>query len=119
MGKASRRNRQKDHAAASKSLSEADREAAYKADQCTLHKVAFDRIIQKYKLDTPEASDAIAEYLTTASDDTNQVTSNDFAEKFGTDVEEAVVFLEWIKVGVKFKKDAAAAAQNSGLLGTK
>ena len=42
---------------------------------------------------------------------------NDFAAKFGTTPEEAVVFLEWIKVGIKFKEETLDVAKKSGLAG--
>ena len=45
---------------------------------------------------------------------TDGVSAGDFAEKFGMDVQEAVVFLEWIKVGIKFKTEAVDAAKKSG-----
>jgi hypothetical protein len=68
----------------------------FQADQYTLHKKEFDRIIAKYKLNTEEKSEEIAEFLTIKDAD-NKVSAPGFAEKFGTTVEEAVVFLEWIK----------------------
>ena len=40
--------------------------------------------------------------------------AGEFAEKFGMDVQEAVVFLEWIKVGVDFKVQAIDTAKKSG-----
>lgn len=66
-------------------------------DQYTLHKQAFDRIINKYQLDAPDKAEAIAEMLTVQTSSEEGLTPKFFAEKFGTDVEEAVVFLEWIK----------------------
>mmetsp|Transcript_25940 Transcript_25940/g.76743 ORF Transcript_25940/g.76743 Transcript_25940/m.76743 type:complete len:139 (-) Transcript_25940:3228-3644(-) len=90
---------------------------AFKADQHTLHKQEFDRIIKKYKLDTEEKSSQIADFLTGSSGSVgveNQVSAPEFAEKFGTSQEEAVVFLEWIKVGVKFKEEALDVAKKSG-----
>lgn len=89
---------------------------AYQADQYTLHKREFDRIIQKYDLNTDETSSRIAEFLTRNDDDTanSSVTAAQFAETFHTTAEEAVVFLEWIQVGVKFKQQASEVAKNSG-----
>lgn len=45
------------------------------------------------------------------------VSVNDFAERFGTTPEEAMVFLEWIKVGVKFKEETLDVAKKSGFSG--
>lgn len=94
----------------------------FQADQYTLHKREFDRIIQKYKLDTSQTSSRIADYLTTVQEgeDGNSggngsgVSAPDFANEFGMDVKEAVVFLEWIKVGVKFKEESIDTAEKSG-----
>ena len=88
----------------------ADCNDSFQADQYTLHKREFDRIVKTNRLDTEEASEAISTYLTT----TEQVTPADFAKKFNIKVEEAVVFLEWIKVGMKFKQESIDAAKNSG-----
>lgn len=85
---------------------------AYQADQYTLHKQEFDRIIKKYNLNTEAMSSAIAEFLTVG--DAGSVTAAQFAEKFGTTPEEAVVFLEWIQVGVKFKQQSIDVANKSG-----
>lgn len=40
-----------------------------------------------------------------------------FANMFGMSTAEAVVFLEWIKVGVKFKEETLDAAKKSGFTG--
>jgi len=88
---------------------------AFQADQYTLHKKSFDQIVKKYGLDSEEKSSAIADFLTGSSGDSKAVSPADFAEKFGMPVEEAVVFLEWIKVGVKFKQESAEAAKKSGI----
>ena len=45
------------------------------------------------------------------------VSAPEFARKFGMSTEEAVVFLEWIKVGVKFKEETLVNAKKSGLGG--
>ena len=84
----------------------------YQSNQYELHKKAFDAIIVKYNLKTDEKSTEIAELLTSAGKDT--VTPEAFAERFGMDLEEAVVFLEWVKVGVKFKEQAVDVANKSG-----
>ena len=41
----------------------------------------------------------------------------EFANKFGMSTAEAVVFLEWIKVGVKFKEETLDNAKKSGMTG--
>jgi len=79
--------------------------------QYDLHKNAFDTIIDKYNLKTEEKSTEIAELLTSGE---NTVSPQAFAERFGMDIEEAVVFLEWIKVGVKFREQTADMAKNAG-----
>jgi hypothetical protein len=82
--------------------------------QYDLHKKAFDAIIEKYNLKTDEKSTEIAELLTGGG---NSVTPQAFAERFHMDLEEAVVFLEWIKVGVKFREQTADMANKAGLGG--
>ena len=63
----------------------------------------FDRIRTQYGLSTPENAEKIATLL--ADTDANQgVSAPKFAEMFGMSTTEAVVFLEWIKVGIKFKE---------------
>jgi len=84
----------------------------YEAHQYELHKKSFDAIIEKYNLKTDEKSTEIAELLTSS-----EISAPAFAERFGMDVEEAVVFLEWVKVGVKFKEEAVDVAQKSGFGG--
>lgn len=79
--------------------------------QYELHKKAFDAVIRKYNLQTDEKSTEIAELLTSGAD---LVTAPQFSEKFGMDVEEAVVFLEWIKTGVKFKEQSVDTAKKAG-----
>jgi len=76
-----------------------------------LHKREFDRIIKKYGLDSEQKSEAISTFLT---QDPKGVNAPQFAEKFGMLVEEAIVFLEWINVGVKFKEESIDAAKKSG-----
>ena len=93
---------------------------AFQADQHTLHKEGFDRIIKKYSLDSDAKSTEIAEFLTSAQDpQDNKVSAAAFAEKFGTTNEEAVVFLEWIKVGIKFKEESLDAAKKAGFSGSR
>ncbi len=88
----------------------------YQSHQWELHKKAFDAIILKYNLKTEAKSTEIAELLTRGE---NTVSAPEFAEKFGMDIEEAVVFLEWVKVGVKFKEQAVDIANKSGFSGMK
>jgi hypothetical protein len=45
---------------------------------------------------------------------TADVSSSIFAERFGLTVEEAVVLLEWIKVGINFREKNMEAAKQSG-----
>ena len=85
----------------------------YQTQQYEMHKKAFDAIIEKYNLKTEQKSTEISELLTSGED----VTAPKFAEKFGMDVEEAVVFLEWIKLGVRFKEQAVDVAKKSGFGG--
>ncbi|CAB9514118.1 expressed unknown protein [Seminavis robusta] len=83
---------------------------AFQADQHTLHKREFDRIRLHYQLDSESKSSEIAEFITSGE----SVTPQGFSDKFGTTVEEAVVFLEWINVGVKFKEETLDAAKKAG-----
>jgi hypothetical protein len=84
-------------------------------EQLELHKKEFDRIIKAYRLDQEERSEEIASFLTQGKDAKNTVSAPAFAEKFGLKVEEAVVFLEWIKIGVRFKETSIDVAKKSGL----
>ncbi|KAL3821924.1 hypothetical protein ACHAXA_008964 [Cyclostephanos tholiformis] len=91
-----------------------------------LQKLEFDRIRLRYGLDRPDKAEIIAEML--SRDDQGVVgggggrgeeegegrdrggggrgvSASDFANMFGMTTKEAVVFLEWIKVGVKFKEE--------------
>jgi MYND finger len=89
----------------------------YQADQLTLHKREFDRIVKAYQLDSDVVSTAIAEYMTGGG--AASVTPAVFAEKFGTKPEEAVVFLEWIKVGLQFKEETIDVAKKAGFGSTR
>jgi hypothetical protein len=80
-------------------------------NQYELHKRAFDVIVDKYNLKADETATEISELLTGG---TNTVSAQDFADRFGMDVQEAVVFLEWVKVGVKFKEQSIDAAKKAG-----
>lgn len=85
--------------------------SVFQSNQYELHKKAFDTIIEKYNLKTEQKSNEIAELLTNGTDGVN---AQQFAEKFGMEVQEAVVFLEWIKVGINFKQTAIDTAKQSG-----
>jgi hypothetical protein len=90
----------------------------HQADQLTLHKREFDRIVKAYQLDSDEAATAIAEYVT-GGGAVEEVTAAAFAAKFGTKPEEAVVFLEWIKVGLRFKEETIDVAKKAGFGSTR
>ena len=100
----------KRHKKACKAIKE-DKE---RADSHTIHKAEFDRIRLKYGLD--KKADEISDLLTMRGNE-GGVSPNDFAARFGTTPEEAVVFLEWIKVGIKFKEETLDVAKKSGLAG--
>lgn len=85
-----------------------------RADSYSIHKAEFDRIRLKYGLD--KKADAISDLLTMQGNE-GGVSVNDFAERFGTTPEEAMVFLEWIKVGVKFKEETLDVAKKAGFSG--
>lgn len=87
----------------------------FKADQLTLHKQEFDRITKKYKLDEDAKATEISQLLTSGQ----KITAPDFAEKFGMDMQEAVVFLEWIQVGVRFKEQTIDTAKKAGFTAPK
>eukprot|EP00324_Dicrateria_rotunda_P004860 CAMPEP_0206155604 /NCGR_PEP_ID=MMETSP1474-20131121/2231_1 /ASSEMBLY_ACC=CAM_ASM_001110 /TAXON_ID=97495 /ORGANISM="Imantonia sp., Strain RCC918" /LENGTH=196 /DNA_ID=CAMNT_0053554311 /DNA_START=71 /DNA_END=662 /DNA_ORIENTATION=- len=65
-------------------------------------KVEFERIVKHYKLDTGEKADAIADFL--CNGEAQSVSTEEFATRFGTSVEDASSFLAWINVGVAFKE---------------
>ena len=67
----------------------------------------------KYGLDKPSNAERIANMLA----DNNGVSAPEFAKMFGMSTPEAVVFLEWIKVGVKFKEETLDVADKSGFGG--
>jgi hypothetical protein len=79
--------------------------------QYELHKKAFDAVVKKYNLHTEERSSEIAELLTGGE---NSVSAAEFAEKFSMSVEDSVVFLEWVKVGVRFKEQSIDTAKKAG-----
>ena len=89
-----------------------------RADSHTLHKAEFDRIRVKYGLDKADKAEEIADLLTKSSTGEGGVSAPAFAERFGMSLEEAVVFLEWIQVGVKFKEETLDVAKKSGLAGS-
>ena len=65
-------------------------------------KKRFGEIVQKYNFTDGPKSDAIADFLT--SGESTTVTSEGFAERFGTSVEDASSFLAWVNVGIAFKE---------------
>ena len=86
-------------------------DSEFQMSQYELHKKAFDAVVQKYKLDTEEKSSEIAELLTAGA---NSVSAAEFAEKFDMEIQDAVVFLEWIKTGIKFKEQSIDTAKKAG-----
>ena len=81
------------------------------ADSHEIHKK--DRIRTQYGLTTPENAEKIANML--ADTGANEgVSAPKFAEMFGMSTTEAVVFLEWIKVGIKFKEETLDTAKAAG-----
>ena len=62
----------------------------------------FGKVVAKYKFDKGPQQDAIADFLT--SGEASSVTAKEFAERFGTNEEDASIFLAWINVGVAFKE---------------
>lgn len=82
-----------------------------------MHKQEFDRIRIKYGLTTEENAGKIADLLANKGADEG-ISAPKFAEMFGMSTAEAVVFLEWIKVGVKFKEETLDVAKKSGFGGT-
>ena len=85
-----------------------------RADSHTIHKQEFDRIRIKYGLDRPDKAEEIAALLTKTASGEGGVSAPEFAEKFGMRTEEAVVFLEWIQVGVRFKETSLDQAKKAG-----
>lgn len=76
-------------------------------------KQEFDKIRTKYGLSTPENAEKIANLLADTSANEG-VSAPSFAEMFGMSTTEAVVFLEWIKVGIKFKEETLDTAKKAG-----
>ncbi len=73
----------------------------------------FDRIRTQYGLSSPQNAEKIANLL--ADTGANEgVSAPKFAEMFGMSTTEAVVFLEWIKVGIKFKEETLDTAKRAG-----
>jgi len=79
------------------------------ADSYTIHKREFDRIRVQYKLDTPEKAEQIADLLsnTKSTATSGAVSASEFAKMFDMTPEDAMIFLDWIKVGVKVREDGA------------
>ena len=83
------------------------------ANSHELHKQEFDRIRKQYGLDNDDNAEKIADMI--ANNEGEGVSAPKFANMFGMSVQEAVVFLEWIKVGVKFKEETLDTAKKAGL----
>jgi len=79
----------------------------YQFGQWEMHKKSFERIVEKYGLKTEKKSEEISELLSGGAEG---VSSAEFAAKFDMDINEAVIFLEWIKIGVNFKMSTAKNA---------
>ena len=63
-------------------------------------------------------SDAIADFMT--SGESRSVSSSEFAERFGTTVEDGESFLAWLNVGIAFKEqymDRSEEEKNAALAG--
>lgn len=65
------------------------------------HKMVFDAIVKKYKLNSDEKAGDIADLLTAGK----PVNPKHFATKYGMEEGEALAFLEWIQVGITFKEE--------------
>lgn len=80
-----------------------------KMKQQIMHKQEFDRIRLKYNLDNPNNAERIANMLSSSSSSSSTtaavVSAGEFASTFGMRLHDAVIFLEWIMIGVKFKED--------------
>lgn len=63
------------------------------------HKGEFDRICEQYKLRSEEKAGDIADFLTGAEDG---VSAEDFAKKFDMEAADAIIFLSWINVGIRY-----------------
>ena len=68
------------------------------------HHKQFKEIITKYNLSDELKADKISHYLTNI--DKQNVSANDFANKFSIKEEEAKIFLSFIEKGLKFKEKA-------------
>ena len=101
-----------------------------RADSHVIHKREFDRIRKQYGLDKPDKAGSIAEMLANNNNTAEAAAGNveeveeeggggvsapEFAKMFGMTTTEAVVFLEWIKVGVKFKEEVLDGAKGLAL----
>lgn len=91
-------------------------DSVFQSNQYELHKKAFDVIVEKYGLNREDKATEIASLLT-HDKDKEGMSAQDFAEKFGMDLPEAVTFLEWIKLGVRFKEQTIDTAKRAGLAG--
>ena len=81
-------------------------------------KKQFMAVVQKYGFAEGEKSDAIADFMT--SGESRSVSSKEFAERFGTTVEDGESFLAWLNVGIAFKEqymDRSEEEKNAALAG--
>jgi len=83
------------------------------ADSHEIHKQEFDKIRTKYGLSSPANAEKIANMLADTGAN-ERVSAPKFAKMFGMSTTEAVVFLEWIKVGIKFKEETLDTAKKAG-----
>ena len=65
-------------------------------------KKKFHSVVQKYGFADGARSDEIADFMT--SGESRSVSSKEFAERFGTSVEDGEAFLAWLNVGIAFKE---------------
>lgn len=66
------------------------------------HKKEFDRICEEYKLRSDDAkAGAIADYIMEHGSGAG-VNAEDFAKTFELNPADAIIFLSWIKVGIRY-----------------
>ncbi len=68
------------------------------------HKKRFDEIILKYKLNEGEKAQEIAKFLTNPNE-SQKISSEEFATLFNMHKNDAVIFLSFIQRGIEFKKE--------------
>ncbi len=67
------------------------------------HKEEFQKIIGKYNLSEESKAEEIANFLTKSNQ--KEVSAKEFASLFNMTEREAVIFLSWIQIGIKFKEE--------------